>query len=66
VEAVTVRELSSRLLEAVVEDPGDMFDREVYVVFRGYERLSFNLKASDARVGANLDDFLIIVEEPRS
>lgn len=55
---MTVRELRN-LLE--VED----YDREICIVYHGHDRPSFHLPASDARRGANIDDFLIIVEEPR-
>lgn len=59
--AVTVRELRAALLNVT----GDDLERVVHVVYHGYERPSFNLPVSTCRSGANVDDFLVIVEEPR-
>lgn len=58
---MTVRELRAALLEVT----GDDLERVVHVVFHGNERPSFNLPALNAYMGANGDDFLVIVEEPR-
>ena len=58
---MTVRELRAHLLELSASD----LEREVHVVFHGNTRPSFNLPAVAAYTGANADDFLVIVNEPR-
>lgn len=55
---MTVAELQNLLQR---EEDGD---RNIHVVFHGRKMPSFNFRATDARTGANHDDFLIIVEEP--
>ena len=51
------------LIQILVNEPGDL-DREVRVVYHGWESMSFNLPASHGYDGPNFD-FLLIVEEPR-
>ncbi len=59
--AMTVKQLA----EALMEDPRTTGDEIVHIVFHGYERLSFNLPVTEARRGANGNDFIIMCEEPR-
>ena len=55
--------LTVRQLQWLLTNPDLDLNARVHVVFHGKEQPSFNIVASDARQGANGDDFLIIVEE---
>ena len=60
---MTVNDLLDYLSEVPIAERDH---RYVRVVYHGWEKPSFNLPATQARTGANCDDYLLITEEPRS